>query len=45
MGSALSFAQALIPGVYIAMHGQIFNQENVRKNNKLGIFEEMILEK
>ena len=43
MGSALSFVQALPPGVYIAMNGQIFNQENVRKNKKLGIFEEMEL--
>ena len=39
MGSALSFVQALSPGVYIAMNRQIFNQENVRKNKKLGIFE------
>ena len=39
MGSALSFVQALSPGVYIAMNGQIFNHENVRKNKKLGIFE------
>ena len=39
MGSALSFVQALSPGVYIAMNGQFFNQENVRKNKKLGIFE------
>ena len=39
MGSALSFVQALSPGTYIAMNGQIFNQENVRKNKKLGIFE------
>ena len=43
MGSALSFVQILSPGVYIAMNGQIFNQENVRKNKKLGIFEEMEL--
>jgi len=39
MGSALSFVQALPSGVYIAMNGQIFNQENVRKNKNLGIFE------
>ena len=45
MGSALSFVQALSPGVYIAMNGQIFNQENVRKNKKLGIFEGTELEK
>ena len=43
MGSALSFVQVLSPGVYIAMNGQIFNQKNVRKNKKLGIFEEMEL--
>jgi L-asparaginase len=41
MGSALSFVQALPPGVYIAMNGQIFDQENVRKNKKMGIFEEL----
>ena len=41
MGSALSFVQALGKGVYIAMNGQIFSQENVKKNNKLGIFEEI----
>jgi len=40
MGSALSFVQALSPGVYIAMNGQVFNQENVRKNKELGFFEE-----
>ena len=43
MGSALSFVQALSKGVYIAMNGQIFNQENVKKNKKLGIFEELEL--
>ena len=43
MGSALSFVQALPPGVYIAMNGQIFNQENVKKNKKLGIFEKLEL--
>jgi len=41
MGSALSFVQALDKGVYIAMNGQIFSQGNVRKNKKLGIFEEL----
>ena len=45
MGSALSLVQALPSGVYIAMNGQFFNQENVRKNKTLGIFEEMELEK
>ena len=41
MGSALTFVQALAKGVYIAMNGQIFNQANVFKNKKLGIFEEI----
>ena len=41
MGGALSFIQALPPGVYIAMNGQIFNQKNVKKNKKMGVFEEL----
>ena len=41
MGSALSFVQALPTGIYIAMNGQIFNQKNVKKNKKMGIFEEL----
>mgnify|MGYP000562445719 CR=1 FL=1 len=45
MGGALSLVQTLPFGVYIAMNGRVFNQENVRKNKKLGIFEEMELEK
>ena len=40
MGGALSLIQALPYGIYIAMNGQVFNQKNVRKNKKLGIFEE-----
>jgi len=44
MGSALSFVQSLPYGVYIAMNGQIFNQENVRKNKTFGIFEQKELE-
>ena len=39
LGSALSFAQILEPGVYITMNGQYFHYDNVRKNKKLGIFE------
>ncbi len=39
MGSAISYVQALTNGIYIAMNGQIFNWENVKKNKKLGIFE------
>ena len=41
LGSALSFAQVLGPGVYITMNGQYFYWDNVRKNKKLGIFEKI----
>jgi L-asparaginase len=40
LGSALSFAQVLPPGVYIAMNGQHFSWDRVRKNRETGIFEE-----
>ena len=39
LGSALSFAQALPPGVYIAMNGQSFAWDQVRKNPATGVFE------
>ena len=39
LGSALSFAQALPSGVYIAMNGQHFAWDNVRKNREAGSFE------
>ncbi len=39
LGSALSFAQALRPGVYIAMNGRCFDWNNVRKNRETGFFE------
>jgi L-asparaginase len=39
LGSALSFAQALPAGVYIAMNGRVFPWDNVRKNRDLGVFE------
>ncbi|MEO6550661.1 MAG: asparaginase domain-containing protein [Ferruginibacter sp.] len=41
LGSALAFAQALPPGVYVAMNGKFFNWDNVRKNKLTGIFEEL----
>jgi L-asparaginase len=41
LGCALAFAQTLSHGVYIAMNGRYFNYDNVRKNEKLGIFEEI----
>lgn len=39
LGSALSFAQTLPPGVYLAMNGRYFPHDNVRKNRELGVFE------
>ncbi len=39
LGSALSFAQVLQPGVYIAMNGRCFMWDTVRKNRETGIFE------
>ena len=41
LGSALSFVQALPPGVYIAMNGKCFPWDRVRKNRERGEFEEM----
>jgi L-asparaginase len=41
LGSALAFAQTLPHGVYIAMNGRYFSWENVKKNKKLGEFEEI----
>ena len=43
MGSALAYVQSINKGVYIAMNGQIFNYENVKKNTELGVFEELEL--
>jgi len=39
LGSALSFAQVLAPGVYVAMNGQYFPWDRVRKNRASGVFE------
>lgn len=39
LGSAISFAQSLPHGVYIAMNGRCFPWDNVRKNKQLGVFE------
>jgi L-asparaginase len=39
LGSALSFVQALPPGVYIAMNGRCFDWNRVRKNRDTGTFE------
>src|SRR5512137_997581 len=40
LGSALSFAQVLPPGVYVAMNGRYFSWDKVKKNTKTGVFEE-----
>jgi L-asparaginase len=41
LGSALSFVQALPPGVYIAMNGKSFAWDDVRKNREAGVFERL----
>jgi L-asparaginase len=41
LGSALSFAQVLPPGVYVAMNGRCFAGDRVRKNRESGVFEEL----
>lgn len=41
LGSALAFAQALDPGVYIVMNGRYFHWDQVAKNKKTGNFEEI----
>lgn len=39
LGSALAYAQVLTCGIYVAMNGQCFAWDNVRKNKKKGVFE------
>jgi L-asparaginase len=41
LGSAISFAQVLPPGVYVAMNGRCFPHDRVRKNLKTGVFEDV----
>jgi len=41
LGSALSFAQVLPPGVYVAMNGQQFRWDDVRKNRDTAVFERL----
>ena len=40
LGTALAFVQSLPPGVYVAMNGRCFGWKSVRKNRRLGRFEE-----
>ena len=42
LGSALAFVQTLPHGVYIAMNGNCFTWDNVRKNKKAGEFERIM---
>ena len=39
LGSAVSLAQVLPAGVYVAMNGQHFAWDEVRKNREYGVFE------
>ena len=41
LGSALSFAQTLPAGVYLAMNGRYFAWDRVRKNKETGVFESL----
>jgi L-asparaginase len=41
LGSAIAFVQTLPAGVYVAMNGRYFKWNNVRKNMKIGEFEEL----
>jgi len=41
LGAALAFVQSLPHGVYIAMNGRYFHYNQVQKNKKTGIFEEI----
>ena len=42
LGSALSFAQSLPAGVYVAMNGRCFAWDDVRKNRERGVFEPLV---
>ena len=39
LGFACGAAQTLPPGVYVAMNGQVFDWDKVRKNRSAGVFE------
>jgi len=41
LGFACAAAQLLPPGVYLAMNGQVFGWDNVRKNTVSGVFERL----
>ena len=39
LGGAIAYAQSLPSGVYIAMNGQFFEWDKVKKNREKGVFE------
>lgn len=39
LGLACGVAQTLAPGVYVAMNGQVFAWDNVKKNRAAGVFQ------
>jgi L-asparaginase len=41
LGGALSLAQVLPPGAWVAMNGRVFPAARVRKNRETGVFEEL----
>lgn len=41
LGAALAFVQTLSPGVYVAMNGQYFECDKVKKNRGTGYFEKL----
>ena len=41
LGSALAFLQTLPAGIYVVMNGRYFHWDEVEKNRKTGLFEEM----
>ncbi|MFZ2189639.1 MAG: asparaginase domain-containing protein [Candidatus Magasanikiibacteriota bacterium] len=41
LGAAIAYVQTLPPNVYVVMNGKYFIYDNVQKNKKLGIFEEL----
>ncbi len=41
LGAAIAYAQTMPYGVYIAMNGRVFPHDQVRKNRKIGEFEEL----
>lgn len=41
LGTAIAVVQLKEPGVYVCMHGKIFNWDNVRKDREVGQFKEL----